>query len=192
MIRNISLIVALSMVFLACGSGETEIPAQEQIAPETGTAKSGAVQKNALSDEKIALLENAEFEDFDGNTVRLSDYEGKVVLLDLWETWCVPCLVSFPTLQEVMNQYPDDFVVLAVSPGIMDSPDQVREFAADHDYTFDYLFGYDLAEELEISGIPFKIYFSPTGEYVKHTMGSRGPERDYQDTMEVLEQFLDT
>lgn len=179
----------LSFLTLACG-GEQE-PETQQPTAQQPTQPTQPTAQAELSAEKIEIIENAVFEDFDGNEVSLADFEGKVVLIDLWETWCVPCLVSFPTLQSLMDDYPDKFVVLAVSPGIMDSPDQVRSFAADHDYTFAYLFGFDLADDLQIAGIPFKIYLDPDGTYYKHTVGSRGPERDYQDAIDVLNSFFD-
>lgn len=181
-------IAGLLILFTACGAQETEQPPQ----PQQDIQNQTSVSESGLSDDKIALLENADFEDLDGNPVHISDYRGKVVLLDLWETWCVPCLVSFPTLQRLMDDYPEGFIVLAVSPGIMDSPDQVVEFAEEHDYTFEYLYGYDLADGLELTGIPFKIYLDPDGNYIKHTVGSRGPERDYQDAKDVLDQFIES
>ena len=54
--------------------------------------------------------------DADGKVARLSDYKGKVVLLDFWATWCVPCRLEIPWFIELQHRYPDrDFVVLGVS-----------------------------------------------------------------------------
>ncbi len=51
----------------------------------------------------------------DGREVRLSDYAGKVVVLDFWATWCGPCIRSFPHVQEVAKAHAaHDVVVLAV------------------------------------------------------------------------------
>ena len=45
--------------------------------------------------------------DLDGNKVNLSDYRGKIVVLDFWATWCGPCIRSFPAMKELQNEWKD-------------------------------------------------------------------------------------
>lgn len=57
-----------------------------------------------------------ELKDSEGRTVRLSDYAGKVVLLDFWATWCAPCRTAIPWLIELSKKYePDGLVVIGIS-----------------------------------------------------------------------------
>jgi thiol-disulfide isomerase/thioredoxin len=52
----------------------------------------------------------------DGKAVKLSDYKGKVVILDFWATWCGPCMVSMPGLEKVYQQVKNkDVVVLSLN-----------------------------------------------------------------------------
>ena len=54
--------------------------------------------------------------DADGKPVKLSDYRGKVVLLNFWATWCGPCKIEIPWFMEFEQQYKDkNFAVLGVS-----------------------------------------------------------------------------
>jgi thiol-disulfide isomerase/thioredoxin len=45
--------------------------------------------------------------DLNGKTVSLADLKGKIVVLDFWATWCVPCLASFPAMQKLVNKHPE-------------------------------------------------------------------------------------
>src|ERR1041385_2607871 len=46
-----------------------------------------------------------EFKDIDGRTVRLSDYQGKVVLINFWATWCPPCRAEMPELVKLQREH---------------------------------------------------------------------------------------
>ena len=57
-----------------------------------------------------------ELKDANGKVVHLSDYKGKVVLLDFWATWCGPCGIEIPWFIEFQRKYKDrGFTVLGVS-----------------------------------------------------------------------------
>ena len=55
-----------------------------------------------------------EFEavDVNGNSVALSDFAGQPIIINYWASWCGPCRVEFPHLQEAYEQYQDESVVL--------------------------------------------------------------------------------
>src|SRR5690606_14083901 len=68
----------------------------------------------------------------DGKRVKLSDYEGKVVLLSFWATWCAPCKQELPILQRLLDKYEKDgLAVLAVNIDDPKTVAEVRRFVAD-------------------------------------------------------------
>jgi thiol-disulfide isomerase/thioredoxin len=54
-------------------------------------------------------------EDLKGGQHRLDDYRGKIVLLNFWATWCVPCAAEMPLLGEMQKRYKDQIVIIAAS-----------------------------------------------------------------------------
>ncbi len=76
-----------------------------------------------------AEFDNVEFVDLDGNTSKLSDYRGKWVIVNLWATWCPPCLVEIPDLVLFHEEHKDkDAIVLGVNHEVLD-PAKVKTFA---------------------------------------------------------------
>ncbi len=148
-----------------------------------------AASQNKESANKAEHVEQAAFTDLDGNSVDLSEFGGKVVLIDFWETWCKPCLASFPTMQKLMDNYPDQFIVLAVTPGFTNTREDAREFAQNHDYDFVYLFDENkLHQKLNVQGIPFKVFVDAEGNFIESSLGSRGPEGDYEHAKKIIEE----
>ncbi len=145
----------------------------------------------STDDSAEAIVENAVFADLDGNQVSIKDFEGKLVLIDFWESWCGPCLQVFPTMHELREEYPDEFEVLAVTVGLNEGPEDARRFAAEHDYDFNWL--YDdtgVFTKLGGQGIPFKVFVDPDGKLISIEMGSYGREGDYNKTKELIQEFF--
>lgn len=69
-------------------------------------------------------------EDLDGNTVSLADFAGQPIIINFWATWCVPCRIEMPELEQAHQAYADDgLVILALN---QDEPaDLVRAFFVD-------------------------------------------------------------
>ncbi len=63
------------------------------------------------------LAANFLLPDYDQQAVRLEDFEGKVVFLNFWASWCGPCEREMPSIIRIAEQFPDDVVVLAVNRG---------------------------------------------------------------------------
>ena len=108
-------------------------------AVQLGEAAPGFELKNALGEKPI----------------RLSDYKGKVVLLDVWATWCPPCRESLPLFNEVYKElHKSGLEIIAVS--IDQSSDDVAKFLAK--YPVDYLVAEDpntiVPQAYKLRGMP--------------------------------------
>ena len=85
--------------------------------------------------------------DLDGQTVTLSQFEGQVVLIDFWATWCGPCKQAMPHLQEMVNELGDEgFTVLAISTDDARDKAKVKPFIRRSRFTFPVL--YDTQSEV--------------------------------------------
>lgn len=80
-------------------------------------------------------------EDLDGNAVSLSDFRGKKVFLNFWASWCPPCRVEMPHLQEFSEEN-EDVMILGVNVTTSESNlDNVEEFVDEFGITFPTLYG---------------------------------------------------
>jgi thiol-disulfide isomerase/thioredoxin len=71
------------------------------------------------------------FEDAAGTTFSLSDFQGKMVMLNFWATWCGYCVVEMPYLQQIYEEWPsDELLLLAVD--VSESADKVNAYLADN------------------------------------------------------------
>lgn len=90
-------------------------------------AFAGQVNWQAVKDAglaKLVPLENpapipdTQFTDRDGNELSLSDYEGKVILVNFWATWCAPCRKEMPSLDKLQTEMGgEDFQVVTIATG---------------------------------------------------------------------------
>ena len=80
-----------------------------------------------------------------GNTHTLSDYKGKIVMLQFFATWCTYCKAELPSVQELYEELPDDLVILVVNqPGGRETDKQgVIDFLNKNGYTFPTVFDED-------------------------------------------------
>jgi len=73
--------------------------------------------------------------DLDGVERSLADYQGQVVLVNLWATWCPPCKAEMPTLKAYYEEHASDaFVTIAIDDG--DPAEAVAAFVQEYDLTF--------------------------------------------------------
>lgn len=115
---------------------------------------------------------------YDAETIQLSDYEGKGVMLNFWATWCKPCEAEMPYMQELYPKYKDKGVeIVAVS---LDGTELVVDrFIDKYDLTF--AIPHDKTEEIrdlyKVGPIPSTFFINPDGEIEEVVNGALTLER---------------
>lgn len=69
-----------------------------------------------------------------GETFELSDYKGKTVVINLWATWCTPCVNELPYFEKLKKAHPDYVTILAIHSNLF--TDDVNKYLSGYDYTF--------------------------------------------------------
>jgi tetratricopeptide (TPR) repeat protein len=91
----------------------------------------------------------------DGKTWKLADLQGKVVVIDLWATWCVPCRAELPEFQKLYEQWKDRPDVAVISFNVDDDPAVIAPYVAANHYTFPVLRANEFADDyLTVAFIP--------------------------------------
>ncbi|HEY7498417.1 MAG TPA: TlpA disulfide reductase family protein [Vicinamibacterales bacterium] len=131
------------------------------VASLTGRPKPVVVDESpasAASDKATPVCEaesqanlNFTVKDMNGANVRLTDYKGKVILLNFWATWCAPCKAELPGFIELYAQYKDKgLVILGVSAD--DDAATLRSFASEWKLNYPVIVGRDETALLDAYG----------------------------------------
>ena len=108
-------------------------------------------------------------------TKSLADYKGKVVLLNVWATWCEPCRVEMPSIEKLHRDFgPQGLAVVAVSVDDAGAEDRVREFAKELGITFEILHDPTRATSTsyQITGYPETFIIARDGTIRKKVIGA--------------------
>lgn len=122
--------------------------------------------------------------------LKLSDFQGKIVILDFWQTWCSSCLASFKGFQKAKEKWPNKIEIIAASPDWADSRRKIRQFIKKHNYNFNFVLAYELEKELKLSSIPYKIIIAPNGTLIKSVSDSKGVEGEFKEIETLIKTWF--
>jgi thiol-disulfide isomerase/thioredoxin len=138
------------------------------------------------------------FKDSTGAFVKLSDYKGKIIVLDFWATWCGPCVASFPMMQDAVNKFKKDSSVVFLfidTWEYAENPEQnVLAFLHKDKYDFNILFDIKDAQTKEfinvkqfgIDGIPAKFVIDDKGFIRYRLKGFSGDIKNSVDELSLM------
>jgi thiol-disulfide isomerase/thioredoxin len=157
-----------------------------------------AIKRDSIKNSQGLLFS---WTDLNGKPVSLKDYKGKVIVLDFWATWCVPCVQSFPMMRDIQNKYRKDpnvvFLFIATREIGVNPVEDVKRFMKDKQYedfrmlvdrkTSDV--GYQIRDLYHVISIPEKIILDGNGKIAFRKVGftEEQKEREQKELMQMIE-----
>ena len=132
-----------------------------------------------------------ELPDMDDEKIRLSDYRGKVVLVNFWATWCPPCVREMPSMERLHQMVnADDFKIIAINQ--MEDVDQVFAFTGqlEIDPTFEILFDNtsEVSRDYAVRGLPTTYLIDKQGNIRYRAVGGR--EFNHPEVVKIIDQLI--
>ncbi|HJZ87405.1 MAG TPA: TlpA disulfide reductase family protein [Polyangia bacterium] len=126
-----------------------------------------------------------------GGRAALADFRGKVVLLDFWATWCVPCVLEMPTLERVHKQFAGagrPFSVLGINNDGDGMPrEKIAAFVRKHGLSYPSIFDDgDIAAQYDVETIPHMVLIDRAGRVQKAFDGAVSEKQLVADIEELL------
>ena len=112
--------------------------------------------------ENGSLANDFELDNLEGEKVRLSDLRGKVVVVNFWATWCIPCVEEMPSFQEIQDQFPD-FVMIGIDQ--KEGSDKVKSFLEGKGITYTILLDLNgkVSNSYKVFMLPSTFFVDPEG-----------------------------
>ena len=159
------------------GSGSSAPGASDKSDTEVSDSNHAFGNSTGDSSADTSTDENAPFMapdftvyDREGNTVRLSDFIGKPVVLNFWASWCGPCKKEMPDFEEIYKEYGEDvhFVMVNLTDGAQETMKTATTFLDGSGYTFPVYYDKDTdaAYTYQVYGIPVTYFINSEGHLI--------------------------
>jgi peroxiredoxin len=170
---GLGLVVSLGLGYALASCGDDDDGVDATLTQPGGGTEPGLGNADATG----KPLPDLTFETADGTEVRLSDFAGKPLVVNLWSSTCAPCVKEMPAFEQVHQQVGDRITFLGVNNG--DSADTMREFAKKTGVTYEVLRDAKsrLSSQLGIALLPATFYVSADGRIVEQKAGALTAEK---------------
>ncbi len=113
-------------------------------------------------DFKLATME--------GEPISDQSFDKKTLILNVWATWCKPCIDEMPSLEKLMKKLPDNYILLVASN---EDPEKIQRFIDRYDFDLEFIRLKDRPEVLGIDLYPTTFIFNAEGEILQTIEGKR-------------------
>ena len=156
----------------SAGSKIVRVQVTEESARK-GTLDLGKIEVKAMSGPRPGeVVPDLAFTAFSGQTVKLSDFHGRYVLLDFWATWCGRCVADLPEVRKLHETYGADKRLAVLGLNLDDDPAKARRFVTDHPlpWTQGSLGGRTddpVLERYAVNSVPAYFLIGPDGKLIR-------------------------
>ncbi|OQX74032.1 MAG: hypothetical protein B6D59_03820 [Campylobacteraceae bacterium 4484_4] len=185
MISKITALCLTGMLFLSgCGKKEEHKPA----APKTEKRKSESQEAQTLT---LITTDNLPIKlTATPNGIKFEGYEGKVVLLDFFATWCPPCKAEIPHLADLQKRYKEKLQIIGILMEENKDNTEVRAFMEDFKMNFPVTnspANFELSQALGgVRSLPTMVMYDKNGSYFTHYVGAAPEEMIEADIKKAL------
>jgi thiol-disulfide isomerase/thioredoxin len=185
--RSLCLLTGISLMLAACDSGAEPDVQQQEVLSADKKLLSGEIDRSFAG----TAMPQVTLTHVDGKTLELTSLRGEPLLVNLWATWCAPCVVEMPMLDNLAGEMGDELRVLTVSQDLTGAK-AVTPFFAQREFAnlepwLDTANAMDAA--LENGGVlPFTILYNANGREVLRVVG--GYEWDSEEAQAQIKEAL--
>ena len=151
----------------------------EQLSVEESVNENKNTEDNGEKENEPAELTKAfDFTVYDeeGKAVKLSDFEGKPVVLNFWASWCGPCKSEMPDFEEAYGEYGEEiqFLMVNMTDGYHETIESAKKLITDSGYTFPVYYDTDLeaAKAYSVYSIPVTYFIDKDGYMTAYAQGA--------------------
>ena len=171
---TIPLFLFFSFIIIGCqNKNVNDEPATTKDNSNTGSQYTATTTTNSSE----AMAPDFVLTDTKGNQIKLSDYRGKVVILDFWATWCPPCRRGIPDLIDLQKTYKNKLAVIGISLDT-DSKKDVVPFIKEYGINYKVAYGDNNVVQKygNIQSIPTTFIIDQNGKIVNSYIGLQRKE----------------
>jgi thiol-disulfide isomerase/thioredoxin len=135
-------------------------------------------QQNKSTDESSTqsnktIVPDFDLKDLNGQSVKLSDYNGKIVILNFWATWCTYCKKEMPDLNDLNMELAKNNEAVIITVDVQESSDTVKNYLSSNNINLMVLLDQDgaLAQSYGISGFPTTLIVNKDGTLYTYIPG---------------------